>query len=71
MQMIMAATKNGAEMLKIDDITGTIEAGKFADILVLSKNPLEDVENLDVDNMLVIMKEGQVVKGQDFLNASK
>ncbi len=67
MQMIMAATKNGAEMLKIDDITGTVEAGKFADLLILSKNPLEDVKNLDADNMLVIMKEGNVVKGEDFL----
>ncbi|MDD4262653.1 MAG: amidohydrolase family protein, partial [Syntrophaceticus schinkii] len=67
MQMIAAATKNGAGMLKIDDITGTVEAGKFADLLILSKNPLEDVENLDVDNMLVIMKEGNVVKGEEFL----
>lgn len=71
MQMIMAATKNGAEMLKIDDITGTVEAGKFADLLVLSKNPLGDVENLDVENICVVMKEGHVVKGQDFLKTTK
>ncbi|MGB9791584.1 MAG: amidohydrolase family protein [Thermacetogeniaceae bacterium] len=71
MQMIVAATKNGAEMLRIDHITGTIEAGKYADILVLSKNPLDDVDNLDVENMVLIMKEGEVVKGGEFLELAK
>lgn len=62
METIVAATKNGAEMLRIDDITGTLEEGKFADIIVLSKNPLEDIHNISTDNMEVIMKEGQFVK---------
>ena len=62
METIMAATKNGAEMLKIDHITGTLEAGKFADLLVIEGNPLEDIHNVSVDNMKVIMKEGTFVK---------
>lgn len=62
METILAATKNGAEMLKIDDITGTLETGKFADLLVLSGNPLEDIHNVDVEKMDVIMKEGSFVK---------
>ena len=33
MEVILAATKNGAEMLKVDDITGTLEEGKFADLM--------------------------------------
>ncbi len=49
MEAILAATKNGAEMLKIDNITGTLEEGKFADLLVLSDNPLEDIHNIDVE----------------------
>ena len=64
MQAIMAATKNGAEMLKIDNFAGTIESGKFADLIVLNKNPLEDIENLSTDNMWMIMKEGEVIKGK-------
>ncbi|TGE31719.1 amidohydrolase family protein [Desulfosporosinus sp. Sb-LF] len=64
MQTIMAATKNGAEMLKVDNITGTIESGKFADLIVLTKNPLDNIENLSTNNMWAIMKEGEVVKGQ-------
>lgn len=62
METILAATKNGAEMLKIDDITGTLEQGKFADLLVLSKNPLDDIHNVCTENMEIIMKEGIFVK---------
>lgn len=62
METIMAATKNGAEMLRIDKITGTLEAGKFADLLVINGNPLEDIHNISVEKMDVIMKEGKRVK---------
>ncbi len=62
MEAIMAATKNGAEMLKIDKITGTLEQGKYADIIVLEKNPLHNIKNINVNEMKVIMKEGNFVK---------
>ncbi len=64
MEVLSAATKNGAEMLKIDDITGTLEAGKFADLLVIDGNPAEDMKAISTDNMEVIMKEGTFVKGE-------
>lgn len=64
METIVAATKNGAEMLKIDQITGTIEAGKFADLLVIDGNPLEDIRHLSKENMFMIMKEGSLVGGK-------
>lgn len=63
MEVICAATKNGAEMLKIDKITGTLEAGKYADLLVIDGNPLDDICNISSENMRVIMKEGALVKG--------
>ncbi|WP_077367917.1 metal-dependent hydrolase family protein [Anaerosalibacter sp. Marseille-P3206] len=62
METIVAATKNGAEMLRIDDITGTLENGKFADLLVINGNPLKDIHDVDVEKMDVIMKEGSFVK---------
>jgi hypothetical protein len=39
-----AATRNGAQFLKLND-TGTIEANKSADFLVLDANPLDDITN--------------------------
>jgi imidazolonepropionase-like amidohydrolase len=43
--VIKIATKNGAEALDLMNQTGTIEPGKQADILILSANPIEDIEN--------------------------
>jgi imidazolonepropionase-like amidohydrolase len=44
MQVITAATRNGAAFLKLTDV-GTIEANKSADFLVLDANPLDDIAN--------------------------
>lgn len=43
MQVIVAATRNGAEFLKLD--TGVLQAGKSADFIVLDANPLDDIAN--------------------------
>jgi imidazolonepropionase-like amidohydrolase len=44
MQVIVAATRNGAEFLRLVD-QGTLQAGKSADFIVLDANPLEDIAN--------------------------
>jgi imidazolonepropionase-like amidohydrolase len=44
MQVIVAATRNGARFLEMTD-AGTIEAPKSADFLVLDANPLDDIAN--------------------------
>lgn len=67
MEALVAATRSGAEMLRIDRITGTLEAGKFADLLVLRRNPLDSIENLCTENMDVIMKEGSFVRGREMV----
>jgi imidazolonepropionase-like amidohydrolase len=43
-QVIVAATKNGAEFLQINDL-GTVANGKSADFIVLDGNPLDDIKN--------------------------
>jgi imidazolonepropionase-like amidohydrolase len=44
-QVIIAATKNGAEALQIDRDLGTLEAGKLANLLVLNGDPRADIRN--------------------------
>jgi imidazolonepropionase-like amidohydrolase len=44
MQVIVAATKSGAEFLEAKDL-GTLESAKWADLIVLDRNPLENIKN--------------------------
>ena len=44
MQVIVAATRNSAEFLRLSD-TGTLQAGKSADFIVLDANPLDNITN--------------------------
>ena len=60
MDTIVAATSNGAKVLRVYDKTGSLEAGKSADLLVINGNPLENIRAIDVENMEVIMKEGLI-----------
>jgi imidazolonepropionase-like amidohydrolase len=43
-QVLISATRNGAELLKIAG-AGTLESGKSADFIVLDANPLDDIKN--------------------------
>jgi len=43
--IIKMGTLNAAKMLNVSDSLGTIEVGKFADMILLDRNPLESIEN--------------------------
>lgn len=45
MEAIRCATMNGAWTIGMDKYIGSIEAGKYADLVVLDKNPLENIQN--------------------------
>ena len=57
---IQAATVNAADLLGLAQEIGTIEAGKAADIIAVSGNPLQDVTVLK--NVGFVMKGGEVHK---------
>lgn len=64
MDAIVAATLNGAKMVHHEDEFGSLEKGKYADLLVVNGDPLANIRDLTPDNMEVIMKEGdQMIKG--------
>jgi imidazolonepropionase-like amidohydrolase len=46
MQIIQTFSKNNSELLGIDKEFGTLAKGKAADLLVLAKNPLDDITNM-------------------------
>jgi imidazolonepropionase-like amidohydrolase len=58
-QAIVAATRNGAIAARGLNDFGTIEAGKFADLLILTADPLADIGNLR--KVSAVLKEGRVV----------
>ena len=45
MQVIQAATRNSADFLGESKDLGTLETGRWADLIVLGHNPLEDIRN--------------------------
>lgn len=57
---LYTATCRGAEMAGIGDITGTLDPGKCADMIVVEKNPLEDIGALR--NVDMVVSQGKVLR---------
>lgn len=58
MAVIVSATINAADLIDMSDSIGTIEVGKFADIIAVDNSPLDNIDELlDVD---FVMKSGKV-----------
>jgi imidazolonepropionase-like amidohydrolase len=59
---LQSATLNAADLMGWSAKTGSLEAGKWADIIAVEKNPLDDVRVLQ--DVKFVMKAGVVYKGQ-------
>ena len=62
MQSIQAATINAADLLSWKEKTGSITKGKFADIIAVEGNPLDDVTLLE--HVKFVMKDGTIYKNE-------
>jgi imidazolonepropionase-like amidohydrolase len=60
MQIIVAATQNGARVCNLSDEIGTLEAGKAADILVVDGDPLSDIQALS--RTFFVIRDGAVIR---------
>jgi imidazolonepropionase-like amidohydrolase len=57
---IQAATINAAALLGTAKDTGTVEAGKYADIIAVSGDPLKDITVME--HVVFVMKGGEIIK---------
>jgi imidazolonepropionase-like amidohydrolase len=60
-EAIATATRNAAELIGVGDV-GTIAVGKYADLVAVPRNPLEDVRVLET--IPFVMKGGRIVKDE-------
>jgi imidazolonepropionase-like amidohydrolase len=66
LEVIKIATSNGAQALGILNELGTIEAGKQADMIILSDNPVDDISN--TKKIEAVMDDGRFVDIKLLLN---
>jgi imidazolonepropionase-like amidohydrolase len=65
LEALRAATLNGAEAIGLAHDLGSIEPGKLADLVILNKDPLKDIQN--TTSIRYVMKNGELFDG-DTLN---
>ena len=62
LEVINSATLKGAEALGVDDEIGSIELGKFADIIILDENPLGNLKVLYGTGAIKLTDENEVIR---------
>ena len=63
MEVLLSATKVNAALFRMSDRIGTVEPGKYADLIVVAGDPLRNLRVFQIqDNLKVIMKGGHAYK---------
>lgn len=62
LEVIRAATLNGAEALNMDDKIGSIQVGKWADLIIVEENPLQNLKVLYGTGAIKLTEDNEVVR---------
>jgi len=62
MEVIRAATLNGAEALGVDDKIGSVQVGKLADFVIVEENPLQNLKVLYGTGAIKLTEDNEVVR---------
>ena len=65
MQAIIAGTAVSAEALGMQDEIGTVEKGKFADLIAMRISPIDDIKQLQ--DVKFVMQGGKIIKDERVL----
>lgn len=61
-EALATATRNSADVIGMGDELGTLEPGKFADLIAVSRNPLDDITVLqERESIELVVKEGEIL----------
>jgi len=58
-EILKCATINNARILRMEEKIGSLEPGKYADLVVLGENPLKEIKALRTPHM--VFKEGRIL----------
>ena len=67
-QIIKSATLNSAKLMGMENQLGSIKSGKYADLVILDKNPLEDIMN--ASSAYRVIKNGKVFNPAEILKST-
>lgn len=59
-QALIASTASAAELCNVSENLGTVSAGKWADLIAMPQNPLDNIRNLR--QLDFVMKDGQIIR---------
>jgi imidazolonepropionase-like amidohydrolase len=65
--VLKSATQTPSQFLGEDDSWGTVETGKDADLIILNKNPLDDMRNLST--IETVIKNGHIYSQRKLLKS--